>query len=237
MKKLILLILTITLSLILVGCNSDTSETSNNTQSNNTDNQEKTEEKNKDNANKEESKTNEDSNDDKTESSREGNDKHNTNKNDNNNKSDSEGKQTKNKKESYLDDYSAKEIEYARVWEQLGPMKNNMKGMDNLYVNEITKGSKVNPQAQNSAVYKEDVVKLEAPMRAGGSVTYSSNGDGTINVYNNIPYNWESSQTSDYSKMDEVTRKAIEENIETLYVKPTDNKTVSELASKVNYNK
>lgn len=84
-------------------------------------------------------------------------------------------------------------------------MKNNMKGMDNLYVNEIPKGSKVNPQAQNSAVYKEDVMKLEAPMRSGGSVTYS-NGDGTINVYNNIPYNWKSSQTSDYSKMDEVTR-------------------------------
>lgn len=236
MKKLISPILTITLSLILVGCNSDTSETSNNTQSDNTDNQEKTEEKNKDNANKEESKTNEDSNDDKTEPNREDNDKHNTNKNDNN-KSDSEGKQTKNKKESYLDDYSAKEIEYARVWEQLGPMKNNMKGMDNLYVNEIPKGSKVNPQAKNSAVYKEDVVKLEAPMKAGGSVTYSSNGDGTINVYNNVPYNWESSQMSDYSKMDNLTKKAIEENIETIYVKPTDNRTVSELASKVEYSK
>ena len=231
MKKLILASLTITLSLTLVGCNNDTSEKSNNTQSDNVDNQEKTEEKNKDNAIKEESKNNEDSNDDKTKSSREGNNKHNTN------KSDSEGKQTQNKKESYLDDYSAKEIDYARVWEQLGPMKNNMKGMDNLYVNEIPKGSKVNPQAKNSAVYKEDVVKLEAPMRAGGSVTYSSNGDGTINVYNNIPYNWESSQTSDYSKMDEVTRKAIEENIETLYVKPTDNKTVSELAGKVEYSK
>ncbi|MGW7777951.1 hypothetical protein ACWEX6_09830 [Staphylococcus xylosus] len=231
MKKLISLILTITLSLILVGCNSDTSETSNNTQSDNTDNQEKTEEKNKDNATKEENKTNEDSNDDKTESSTEGNNKHNTNKNE------SEEKQTKNKKESYLEDYSAKELEYARVWEQLGPMKNNMKGMDYLYVNEIPKGSKVNPQAQNSAVYKEDVVKLEAPMRAGGSVTYSSNGDGTINVYNNIPYNWDSSQTSDYSKMDNVTRKAIEENIDTIYVKPTDNRTVSELASKVKHSK
>ncbi|RIO55977.1 hypothetical protein BUZ85_20595, partial [Mammaliicoccus sciuri] len=136
----------------------------------NTGNQEKTEEKNSDNATKEENKTKEDSNDDKTESSTEGNNKHNTNKNE------SEEKQTKNKKESYLEDYSAKELEYARVWEQLGPMKNNMKGMDNLYVNEIPKGSKVNPQAQNSAVYKEGVVKLEAPMRAGGSVTYSSNG-------------------------------------------------------------
>ena len=41
MKKLTLASVTITLSLILVGCNSDTSEKSNNTQSDNTDNQEK----------------------------------------------------------------------------------------------------------------------------------------------------------------------------------------------------
>nr|APY23748.1 hypothetical protein [Staphylococcus arlettae] len=227
MKKLTLASVTITLSLILVGCNSDTSEGSNNTQSDNTDNQAKTEEKNKDDAAIEESKNNEVTNDDKTEASRE----------DNTNKNESEEKQTKNNKESYLADFSSKEIEYARIWEQLGPMKNNMKGMDTLYVKEIPKGSKVNPQAENSAVYQEDVVKLEAPIKAGGSVTYSSNGDGTINVYNKVPYRWADSQMSDYSNMDEVTKKAIEENIETVDVKPTDNKTIAELASKIEYSK
>ncbi|HJG55874.1 MULTISPECIES: hypothetical protein [Staphylococcus] len=231
MKKLTLASVTITLSLILVGCNSDTSEGSNNTQSDNTDNQAKTEEKNKDDAAIEESKNNEVTNDDKTEASREDNTKNNTNKNE------SEEKQTKNNKESYLADFSSKEIEYARIWEQLGPMKNNMKGMDTLYVKEIPKGSKVNPQAENSAVYQEDVVKLEAPIKAGGSVTYSSNGDGTINVYNKVPYRWADSQMSDYSNMDEVTKKAIEENIETVDVKPTDNKTIAELASKIEYSK
>lgn len=231
MKKLTLASVTITLSLILVGCNSDTSECSSNTQSDNTDNQAKTEEKNKDDAAIEESKNNEATNDDKTEASREDNTKNNTNKNE------SEEKQTKNNKESYLADFSSKEIEYARIWEQLGPMKNNMKGMDTLYVKEIPKGSKVNPQAENSAVYQEDVVKLEAPIKAGGSVTYSSNGDGTINVYNKVPYRWADSQMSGYSNMDEVTKKAIEENIETVDVKPTDNKTIAELASKIEYSK
>ncbi|NWN86799.1 MAG: hypothetical protein HLX47_13095 [Staphylococcus sp.] len=53
----------------------------------------------------------------------------------------------------------------------------------------------------------------------------------------NIPYKWESPQNSDYSQMDKVTRKAIEDNVETIYIKPHDNKTVAKLASKVKYNK
>ena len=141
------------------------------------------------------------------------------------------------KNKSYLNNFSSEKIEYARVWYQLISTKNDLKGIRNVYVTKIPKGSKVNPQAQDSAVYKEDVVKLEAPMKAGGSVTYSSNGDGSINVYNNIPYKWESPQNSDYSQMDKITRQAIEDNVETIYIKPHDNKTVAKLASKVKYNK
>lgn len=80
-------------------------------------------------------------------------------------------------------------------------------------------------------------MKLEAPMKAGGSVTYSSNGDGSVNVYNSIPYKWESPQNSDYSQMDKITRKAIEDNVEIIYIKPHDNKTVAKLVNKVKYNK
>ena len=145
--------------------------------------------------------------------------------------------QSTDKNKSYLNNFNSKEIEYARVWYQLISTRNDLKGIKNVYVTEIPKGSKVNPQAKNSAIYKEKVVKLEAPMRAGGSVTYSSNGDGTINVYNNIPYKWENSQNSDYSQMNKITKKAIEENIETVYIKPYDNKTVAKLASKIRYNK
>ncbi|PTK57760.1 hypothetical protein BUZ61_12015, partial [Staphylococcus nepalensis] len=148
-----------------------------------------------------------------------------------------ESHQTTDKNKSYLNNFSTEKIEYARVWYQLISTKNDLKGIRNVYVTKIPKGSKVNPQAQNSAVYKEDVVKLEAPMKAGGSVTYSSNGDGSINVYNSIPYKWESPQNSDYSQMDKITRKAIEDNVETIYINPHDNKTVAKLANKVKYNK
>ncbi|MDW3988280.1 hypothetical protein QI276_10255 [Staphylococcus saprophyticus] len=234
MKKLMLPILTITLSLILVGCNSDTSEKSNNTQNDNTDNQEKTEEKNKDNATKEESENNEDSNDDKTESSREGNDKHNTNKNDNN-KTDSEGKQTKNKKESYLDDYSAKEIEYARIWYQLRTYASDAKSTKHIKIIKKPKGSKVAPNYEHSAVYKEDVVQI-IPLRSTEKpVTYSSNGDGTINYYKGMPAQWLQPNSGKKVDMYDVTKKAVEDNEQSFYIKPFDNKRVEEIASNIKY--
>ncbi|MGS0665370.1 hypothetical protein ACU40P_11510 [Staphylococcus arlettae] len=221
MKKIISPILIAGLLVILVGCNSNSSSDTNTSQSKDNETQNKNEE------------TNTSDSGDNTESSNKKNDNKKQEKNNDSNKN----LQSTDKKKSYLNNFNSEEIEYARVWYQLISTRHDLKGIRDVYVTEIPKGSKVNPQAQNSAVYKENVVKLEAPMRAGGSITYSSNGDGTINVYNNIPYKWESSQTSDYSQMDKVTRKAIEDNIETIYIKPHDNKAVAELASKVRYSK
>jgi len=135
-------------------------------------------------------------------------------------------------KKSHLTQFNSEQIEYARVWNQLGPLKNNMEGMNELNVTKIAKGSKVNPNVKNSAVYPEDVVKLAAPMKAGGSVTYSSNGDGTINVYKNIPYNWVDFDSSDKA---DATKEAISKNIQTVKIKPTDNEQVAQLASKIKY--
>lgn len=135
-------------------------------------------------------------------------------------------------KKSHLTQFNSEQIEYARVWNQLGPLKNNMEGMNELNVTKIAKGSKVNPNVKNSAVYPEDVVKLAAPMKAGGSVTYSSNGDGTINVYKNIPYNWVDFDSSDKA---DATKEAITKNIQTVKIKPTDNEQVAQLASKIKY--
>lgn len=225
MKKIILAISIAGLLVILVGCNSNSSSDTNTSQSKDNETQNKNEE------------TNTSDSGDNTESSKKQNKEQNDNKKQQKNNDSNENQQSTDKNKSYLNDFNSEEIEYARVWYQLISTRNDLKGIRDVYVTEIPKGSKVNPQAQNSAVYKENVVKLEAPMRAGGSITYSSNGDGTINVYNNIPYKWESSQTSDYSKMDKVTRKAIEDNIETIYIKPHDNKTVAKLASKIRYSK
>ncbi|WP_244138699.1 hypothetical protein [Staphylococcus lloydii] len=159
--------------------------------------------------------------------------------NDNKENSNTHDAQNDNKaaqsKKSHLTQSNSEEIEYARVWNQLGPLKNNMEGMNELNVTKIAKGSKVNPNVKNSAVYPEDVVKLAAPMKAGGSVTYSSNGDGTINVYKNIPYNWVDSSQNDSSKTEQATKEAISKNIQTVKIKPTDNEQVAQLASKIKY--
>lgn len=225
MKKIILAISIAGLLVILVGCNSNSNSSSDTITSQSKDNE--TQNKNEE--------TNTSDSGDNTESSKKQNKEQNDNKNQEKNNDSNENQQSTDKNKSYLNNFNSEEIEYARVWYQLISTRNDLKGIRGVYVTEIPKGSKVNPQAQNSAVYKENVVKLEAPMRAGGSITYSSNGDGTINVYNNIPYKWESSQTSDYSQMDKVTRKAIEDNIETIYIKPHDNKQVAKLANKIKY--
>lgn len=234
MKKIILPILIVSLSVILVSCNNNDSEHHNDNNSSDTNTSE-----NKDNeaSNEIDEKTNTSDSADNSESSNKQNKEKNDNKKQEKNNDSNKKQQSTDKNKSYLNNFNSKEIEYARVWYQLISTRNDLKGIKNVYVTEIPKGSKVNPQAKNSAIYKEKVVKLEAPMRAGGSVTYSSNGDGTINVYNNIPYKWENSQNSDYSQMNKIKKKAIEENIETVYIKPYDNKTVAKLASKIRYNK
>ena len=234
MKKIILPILIVSLSVILVSCNNNDSEHHNDNNSSDTNTSE-----NKDNEtpNEIDEKTNTSDSEDNSESSNKQNKEQNDNKKQEKNDDSNKNQQSTDKNKSYLNNFNSEEIEYARVWYQLISTRNDLKGIRNVYVTKIPKGSKVNPQAQNSAIYKEKVVKLEAPMRAGGSVTYSSNGDGTINVYNNIPYKWENSQNSDYSQMNKITKKAIEENIETVYIKPYDNKTVAKLASKIRYNK
>ena len=234
MKKIILPILIVSLSVILVSCNNNDSEHHNDNNSSDTNTSE-----NKDNeaSNEIDEKTNTSDSADNSESSNKQNKEKNDNKKQEKNNDSNKKQQSTDKNKSYLNNFNSKEIEYARVWYQLISTRNDLKGIKNVYVTEIPKGSKVNPQAKNSAIYKEKVVKLEAPMRAGGSVTYSSNGDGTINVYNNIPYKGENSQNSDYSQMNKITKKAIEENIETVYIKPYDNKTVAKLASKIRYNK
>lgn len=88
--------------------------------------------------------------------------------------------------ESALDAYSSEQIEYARVWLQLGPNQE----LDGLYVKQIPAGMPLNPDDETSGVYPEDVIQLAGSRLVDGSVTYSGNGDGTINVYN-VPLRWD----------------------------------------------
>lgn len=88
--------------------------------------------------------------------------------------------------DSALDAYTSEEIEYARVWLQLGPNQE----IDGLYVKKIASGTPLNPDDETSADYPEDVIQLADSRLVDGSITYSGNGDGTINVYN-VPLRWD----------------------------------------------
>ncbi|SDI44648.1 hypothetical protein SAMN05192534_1573 [Alteribacillus persepolensis] len=92
----------------------------------------------------------------------------------------------KSKEDNALSKYSSDEIEYARVWLQLGPNQD----IDELNVRHIPAGKSLNPDDETSANYPEDVVQLSGSRLVDGSVTYSSNGNGTINVYK-VPLRWD----------------------------------------------
>lgn len=87
---------------------------------------------------------------------------------------------------SALSGYSTEQIEYARVWLQFGANQE----IDGLYVNKIPEGTPLNPDDETSAAYPEDVIQLAGSRLVDGSVTYSGNGDGTVNLYN-VPLRWD----------------------------------------------
>src|SRR5690606_41389108 len=88
--------------------------------------------------------------------------------------------------EDDISEYSSCQIVYARVWMQLGPNQE----IDGLYVQQIPEGSLLNPDDDTSASYPEAVIQLAGSRLVDGSVTYSGNGDGTVNVYN-VPLRWD----------------------------------------------
>ena len=88
--------------------------------------------------------------------------------------------------ETALSQYSTEQIEYARVWLQLGANQE----IDGLYVRKIPAGTLLNPDDETSAAYPENAIQLAGSRLVDGSVTYSGNGDGTINLYN-VPLRWD----------------------------------------------
>lgn len=95
--------------------------------------------------------------------------------------------EAKSKVDKNLAKYSSNEIEYARIWLQLGPNQE----IDELYIRHIPAGTPLNPEDKTSANYPENVTQLSGSRLVDGSVTYTSNGDGTINQYTAIPLRWD----------------------------------------------
>lgn len=123
-----------------------------------------------------------------------------------------------------LSEYASEEIEYARVWLQLGEIKD----VDELNIHPIPAGTPLNPDDETSANYPEDVIQLAGGRLVAGSVTYSGNGDGTINVYN-VPLRWD----GEYPAGEEFYNDIIE-NTEQEYIDTGDDEEIMELIDKMN---
>jgi len=121
-----------------------------------------------------------------------------------------------------LEDYSAKEIEYARVWlNTIGNVE-----VDELNVQYEREGTPINAYDDESAVYPEDVTMITGRYGADGMIVYSGNGDGTINIYD-VPSHWHA-PPEDWP--------AIYEDIldtSTMYLEPMNDNEVVQLIEKM----
>jgi major membrane immunogen (membrane-anchored lipoprotein) len=150
-----------------------------------------------------------------------------------NEKQDSKSNHT-DENEGLLARYSDEEIEYARIWLQLGPNQQ----IDELNVMHIPAGTPLDREYFPIVDYPEDVTQLSGSRIADGSVTYSSNGDGTINVYN-VPLNgrW----YGGFSPPEDIDEAAMREEFEDIitntrqvYVDPGEDEAVKRLIEIIN---
>ncbi|MYL45643.1 hypothetical protein GLV94_08290 [Virgibacillus halodenitrificans] len=126
-------------------------------------------------------------------------------------------------KKDILAPYSNEQIEYARVWRQLGPNQE----VEELNVRHIPAGTKLNAKDDTSTVYPEDVIQLSGVRLVDGSVTYSGNGDGTINVYD-IPLRWDGVYPAGKKFYNDLL-----ENNEQIAIDPGKDKEIAELIKRI----
>ncbi|WP_348920469.1 hypothetical protein [Enterococcus rotai] len=81
--------------------------------------------------------------------------------------------------------YSDDQIEYARVWLTLIGVKPS-----ELNAKTITAGTPLNPYDKGSVTYPTDAIMLYGGYSAEGQIVYTSNRNGTINVYP-VPSHWQ----------------------------------------------
>ncbi|MFI3603715.1 hypothetical protein [Vagococcus fluvialis] len=97
-----------------------------------------------------------------------------------------EGQNVEGEVVTSLEKYSNEQIEYSRVWLELGVHQD----IDELNILKIPAGTLINPYDTTSSVYPVDSIQLTGSRLVDGSITYSSNGDGTITTYK-VPTRWE----------------------------------------------
>lgn len=122
-----------------------------------------------------------------------------------------------------LSEYGAKQIEYARVWLQLGENKDT----DGLYARHIPAGTPLNPDDETSATYPEEVIQLAGDRLIDGSITYSGNGDGTINIYN-VPLRWDGHYPAGKKFYKDIIDKT-----QSVYINPGNDEEVIEMIKRI----
>lgn len=124
---------------------------------------------------------------------------------------------------SLLNDYSTQEIEYARVW--LNVVGNE--GITELNITQEKAGEIINYSDDNSPVWPEDVTVLTGWATADGMVTYSGNGDGTINIYP-VPGHWHTPDEDLPELYEEIL------NPTTIYLEPMKDEQVIDIIYRIN---
>lgn len=207
--------------LLLVACGDDTEKENNDkkTENQTEENQDNAEENDSPDKIEDQSASESDTDTDKTDSDNNSSDESPSNDNDSNNQSVSD-------KDNTLSGYSSKEIEYARVWLQLGENQD----IDKVYAEQIPAGEPLNPNDDTSVDYPEDVVQLSGTRLVDGVVTYSSNGDGTVNVYD-VPKRWDGKNPAG-----EDTYKKIIDSTKQESIDPGEDEKVEELIKILNIN-
>lgn len=142
------------------------------------------------------------------------------------NKNENAANQSAEEEDSILSAYSSEEIEYARVWLQLGENQE----INQLYAEQIAAGEPLHPDDETSVDYPEDVVQLSGTRLVDGTITYSSNGDGTVNVYD-VPKRWDG-----VNPAGEDVYKKIIANTEQVSIDPGDDEEVKALIKKLEMN-
>lgn len=132
--------------------------------------------------------------------------------------------QSESEEDKALSKHTSEEIEYARVWLQLGENQD----ISELNIKRISAGEPLNPDDKTSANYPEDVIQLAGSRLVDGSVTYSSNGDGTINEYN-VPLRWDGKYPAGKDFYKEII-----EDTKQVSIDPGDDEKVDELIKILN---
>ncbi len=119
-----------------------------------------------------------------------------------------------------LESYNALEIEYARILLMTDAIDPNSSVV---YVAHTPAGTPISSYSSGSEEYPNDVTILFGEYSASGSITYSSNGDGTITIYP-VPSHWHQSDQSPEGYR--ALTQEILDTAQTVYVDPGDDTNV-----------